>query len=559
MPNKTLYESFREIANENKSKTAVMWKENKRWKRKNYKTILREIDAFASALEKMKVKEMDRVAIFSENRKEWLISDFAINKIGAISVPIHTTSNEDTFHYCLKDSDTDLVIASEKCIEKLNSWKKIKKLRIISFDGDKKAKGCKNFYFYDLIESNQRENVDTRKNKKDIASIVYTSGTTGEPKGVILTNTNFISNIEGVYERLEIRRDDLFLSFLPLSHVLERTATQFVATMRGATIAYCEGIKKITDNMMELNPTIIVSVPKIFEKFYEKVLSELKKNPKKEKLFYWALKKKTFLARTFGDKVVLKKVRNKFGKNLRFAVSGGASIDSRIIKFFDKLGVNVIEGYGLTETSPIIGVNSLDDKKVGTIGKPLENVEVKIGHDKELLVRGPSITSGYWKKKEMTAEAIDKDAWFHTGDLVFMDSERNISIIGRKKEIIVTNNGKDVAPERIESSLNLSPYILQSVVIGHKKPFLSALIVPDQEALVNTDIDTNSIDELTSLIQKEVHKINKELMHHEQIEKFILMRAPFTLEAGELTPTMKIRRSIIENKCHNLIKGIYEK
>lgn len=567
----TIYKKFKEIVEKYGERPAVCWKENSRWLQYNYQEFLSLIDNLAGGLFGLKVNRGERLAILSENRPEWLMADLAINRLGAVSVPIHATANEQLIKYILKDSGSSFLIVSENLFEKhktlltnfvndeesrLAALRPLSGLRKIILISNNPGNYSAQFaLFKDLIKAATAE---LEVAESELASIVYTSGTTGEAKGVMLSNKNFLTNVEAALERIKINEHDKFLSFLPLSHVLERTAGSYVPILSGASIAYAEGIKKLADNLAEVRPTILISVPKIFETMHEKIIANLRaKNFFIRDLFFTSLKRPaTSWLRRLADALIYKKIRRLFGGRLRFAVSGGASINERILRFFKNVGVVIIEGYGLTETAPIVAANSLANGKIGTVGQPLSGVEVKIAVDKEILVKGEIVMRGYWQKEELTREVFDQDGWFKTGDLGFLDKENFLTVIGRKKEMIVTSNGKNISPEKIESLINLSPYISQSLVVGHKNSFLAALVVPDRE-MIKGKFRDEKID-LIKLISEEINKINREAMPHEAIKKFHLLDKPFTVEADELTPTLKARRTVIEARYAKEIDKLYK-
>ena len=588
----TIYEEFQKKAKASQKHKAVSWKENTEWQFFTYKEFLERIDNLAIGLTELGLSPGDRVAILSENRPEWSISDLALNKIRAISVPIHTTSKLPSIEYILRDSESKYLIISKKLFKEEYLEKfDLEKIILISKEKNSQTNNDKIILFSDLMQTNKqtfnKEEVELNSNQNDneenlgdepsttlhfaqdpgtekeknnlgdLASIIYTSGTTGEPKGVMLSNANFLSNILAVKKAIRVFPEDRFLSFLPLSHVLERTAGNYVPLFSGALIYYNTDIKELSDNLLYCQPSILISVPKIFERIYEKIFAQInKKGGLSKKLFFWSLRsRKSYLEHRIADLIVHRKIRRAFGGRLRFAVSGGASINERILKFFSKMKINIIEGYGLTETSPIISCNTLEENKIGTVGKPMDCLEVKIADDKEILMRGPSLMQGYWNKDNLTEEAI-QDTWFHTGDLGFLDSDSYLSIIGRKKDIIVTSNGKNVAPEKIEGMLNLSPYIDQALVVGHKQSYLVALFTLDCEKNIDGVCDLD-LDAQTNIIKKEVEKINRDLESYEKIRRFKILEKSFTIEDGELTPTLKVRRKIIEEKYSDVIEGMY--
>lgn len=553
----TIYQKFKEVCEQNPRRLVVYWKSDGHWFSSRYGEFLDQVDCLAGGLLKIGITKGERLAILSENRPEWLMMDLALNKIGGVSVPIHTTANQQLIEHILKDSGAkflavsqNLFLKQQNVIDEFGGLEKI----IILAEGTEVNKE-KIILFKDLLKVGQAE--EAVGESHDLASIIYTSGTTGEAKGVMLSNNNFLVNVAVANQRIKILPEDKFLSFMPLSHVLERTAGSYAAIFNGAAIAYAEGIKQLADNLKETKPTIIISVPKIFEKMYEKVINGIKeKNFLIRKFFFWSLKTKDkSMSHWLADQLIYHKIRKVCGGHLRFAISGGASIDEKILRFFKRIGIKIMEGYGLTETSPVVSVNALNDYRFGTVGQPLVGVEVKIADDKEILIKGEIVMLGYWNNPAETKEAMTEDGWFKTGDLGFLDLNNFLTIIGRKKEIIVTTNGKNVAPERIENVINLSPYIEQSVVVGHGQSFLAALIVPNYRAI--RDKFTLSVN-IHEIIGQEIKKANEKMMFYEQVKDFRLLKEPFTIEDDELTPTLKVRRKIIEAKYKKLIDSIYD-
>ncbi|MFH1225767.1 MAG: long-chain fatty acid--CoA ligase [bacterium] len=553
----TIYQKFKEACAQNPRRIAVYWKSKGDWFSFRYGEFLDQVDSLAGGLLKIGVIKGERLGILSENRPEWLMVDLALNKIGSVSVPIHATANQQLIEHILRDSGAKFLAISQNLFLKhqsaIDGLTGLEKIIILAEQTEVNKE--KIILFKDLLKVGKIE--ETFGESQDLASIIYTSGTTGEAKGVMLSNHNFLANVAAANQRVKILAEDKFLSFMPLSHVLERTAGSYAAIFNGAAIAYAEGIKQLVDNLKEVKPTILISVPKIFEKMYEKITNGIKeKNVLVRKFFFWSLKRKPkSLGSWLADKLIYHKIRKVLGGHLRFAISGGASIDEKILRFFKHIGVKVMEGYGLTETSPVVSVNALDDYKFGTVGQPLAGVEVKIADDKEILIKGETVMLGYWQNQEETKEAMTEDGWLKTGDLGFLDLNNFLTIIGRKKEIIVTTNGKNVAPERIENVINLSPYIEQSVVVGHGQGFLSALIVPNYQAIREKFTLSANAHEI---IGQEISKTNEKLMFYERVKDFRLLKEPFTIEADELTPTLKIRRKIIEAKYSKLIASIYD-
>ncbi len=552
------YQIFKKNASRYKSRPAVGWKEGRSWKSLKYKEVLKRVDYLAENLLELGVKRKEKVAILSENCPEWLMTDLALNKLRAISVPLHYTSNLDLIEYILKKSESKYMVVSNSLFQKNKDILNFDFLnKVIVIGANKKdLQNNKVVNFKDLLRPNQNNKVnEDEAEKNDLLSIIFTSGTTGKPKGVMLTNYNFISNTRSACEAIFVYPEDRFLSFLPLSHILERTAGHFVPLFSGASVYYAESIKKLPQNLKEVNPSILISVPRIFNKTHEKIFAKIKKsNFLIRKLFFCSLNKQgNFFLKFLANAIVYKKIKKVFGKNLRFAISGGASINKNILLFFKKIGITITEGYGLTETSPLISVNRLDNIKEGTVGELVSGVEIKIASDKEVLVKGNNVTQGYWKNEELNYDHFDEEGWFKTGDLGFLDKEGFLTIIGRKKEIIVTTNGKNISPEKIENLINLSPYIEQSLVVGHKRRYLHALIVPDFESAPQFKQDK----EMKEFIKKEINKINKKLEKHENIENIEILKKPFTIEENELTPTMKLKRKVVEAKYKDLIDKTY--
>jgi long-chain acyl-CoA synthetase len=418
----------------------------------------------------------------------------------------------------------------------------------------------------------------------DIITIIYTSGTTGDPKGAMITHKNILSNCEDIATFVPLNDTFVALSFLPLSHVFERTAGYYGMMFYGATIAYAESIDKIVDNMAEVRPLIMVSVPRVYEKMYAKIIEGVEAgSPSKKKIFYWAVAtgKQTIPYRLGGKaiplglsikyaiakKLVFSKIKAILGGRLLFFVSGGAPLAKDLGEFFFAADVAIIEGYGLTETSPILTVNPYGKMKFGTAGKPIPNCEIKIAPDGEILARGPMIMKGYFKKPEATAEAIEKDGYFHTGDIGFLDNEGYLHITDRKKDLIVTAGGKNIAPQPIENSLKMNRYVEQVAMIGDKKPYCVALVVPKFEAIESYAKQNNIayknrrelVDHprIVELIQNAIDSINATLAKYETIKKIKILPNEFTQETGELTPTLKVKRRVIMEKYKDIIEELY--
>lgn len=570
-------------------------KVNNQWQEISYSQFKEETELFALGLASIGVKRDDKVAIISENRPEWVYSDMAILGLGAIDVPLYPSLTASSVEFILNNSESVGIIVSNKF--QLNKILKIREncrgLKWIIVLNDKDIiPGEKNLHtFSDVKERGnhfKRENPHYFKEnmrqcgENDLCTIIYTSGTTGEPKGVMLTHKNIVSNINDALKSFDMRPTDVFLSFLPLCHIFERMAGYYTAFASGGLICYAQSIDTVAADLVDIKPTIVTSVPRLFERIYSRIIKNVESQPeKKQKIFYWALEtgRKYHAARKannipiglsikhkLADKLVFGKLRARTGGNLRFFISGGAALARELGEFFEAVGILVCEGYGLTESSPVIAANRLDDYKFGTVGKPFPSVEIKIAQDGEILAKGPNIMQGYYKNKKET-EATIKDGWLHTGDIGVFDAEGFLMITDRKKHLFKTSAGKYIAPTPIENLFLASKYIEQFILIGDRRMFLSALIVPDFEALKeyadSHDIKYSDNDDLVQnkevydLMENELGKFQKNLANYERVRKFALLDKPLSLDVGEITPTMKIRREVIENRYKNLIEGMY--
>ncbi|MBK7103949.1 MAG: long-chain fatty acid--CoA ligase [Ignavibacteriae bacterium] len=562
----------------------------------NYQEVRDITENLALGLASFGIKRGDKVAIISENRPEWYYSDFAILGLGAIDVPIYPNSTSDSIEYIINNSESVGVIVSTKF--QLNKVLKIKsKCRnlnfIINISNDDTEGEAGVYTFNQAIDRGKmykRENSShflnsiELVNENDLCTIIYTSGTTGEPKGVMLTNKNILSNVKSACEVIRVTDEDTFLSFLPLSHIFERMAGYYLAFSCGSTVAFAEGIEKVAQNMGEIKPTVMTGVPRLFERMYSKIKKNLEKQPeKKQKIFEWAvgvgqefreLKRNSRpvpftlnIKHKLAEKLVFNKLKQVTGGNLRFFISGGAALARELGVFFEAVGILVLEGYGLTESSPVITVNRENDYKFGSVGKTVPGVEVKIAKDGEILAYGPNIMQGYFKKKRETQEMII-DCWLHTGDIGVFDAEGFLIITDRKKSLFKTSGGKYVAPTPIENLFLGSKYIDQFIIIGDKRMFISALVVPDFEALreyadahripYKTNEDLIKLKQIEEMMEKDFTQFQKQLASYEKIRKFTLLSTPFTIESGEMTPSLKLKRKVIEERYKDLIEDMYK-
>ncbi len=584
---------FKTVCEKFPEKISYMVKTEGTYHSLKFKEVQKLVNNLAAGLSQLGVSGGNKVLLLSENRLEWAVADYAAMTLGAVTVPIYPTLLPSHIEFIINNSEGKVLILSGE-----HQLKKIREIRkkipaiehIISMDESADEQVINWQEMLTRGENFLRENpglldnILESLNRNDLASIIYTSGTTGLPKGVMLTHGNFLSNIEAGLDALTVDEKDVFLSFLPLSHVFERMAGHFLATFTGATIAYAENIETVAENLKEVQPTVMTSVPRFFEKVYARILDSLEEGSAvKKRIFLWAIDvgKKANLYKQKGrpltgllkaryavaDKLVYSKLRERMGGRARLFVSGGAPLAKEIAEFFNAAGLLLLEGYGLTESSPVITVNRKENFKFGSPGQPLYNVEVVIAEDGEILTRGPHVMKGYYKDEAETKETIDSENWLHTGDIGYLDKDGFLFITDRKKNIIVTSGGKNIAPQPIENLLLSSKYINQSVVLGDKRKYCTALIVPDIGNLKNYASE-NSINfededdllkkqEIYDLIRSEIDKLSVDLASYETIKKFRLLATEFTLENGDLTPTLKIKRNVVEQKYKKLIEEMY--
>jgi len=551
----------------------------------------RRVKYFSLGLRDLGLDSGDKLIILSENRPEWVITDLANLCLGGITVPIYTSLVPEQIKYIIDNSDAKIVLYSDAALGgKVEAVKSelTKVAHYITLESQAPDGVLTSDQVMRRGEKIYTENPDlfdgmaSEVKPDDVASIIYTSGTTGLPKGVMLTHRNFVSNVISATEVIEFTHEDAVLSFLPLSHSLERMVT-FCYLYKGCSIAYAESIDTIGENLLEVRPQIMVSVPRVFEKIYARVMNNvLASPPLKRKIFFWATKvgreygQKTLkddpipkalqFKRKIAHKLVFSKIIEKTGGRVKFFVSGAAPLSKDIAELFYAMGLVVLEGYGLTESSPVISVNRMEKIKFGTVGPPIPGVEVKIAGDGEILARGPNIMQGYYKMGEETNEAI-KEGWLYTGDIGYLDGDGFLVITDRKKDIIVTAGGKNVAPQPIENLLKTNTYISNAMVIGDKRKFMSALVIPNFEKLEEyakfnkisyedrKDLVKNN--QIISFLAAEVDRATPNLASYEKIKKIALLDREFEIEEGEITPTLKVKRNIIEEKYKDVINALY--
>jgi len=534
-----------------------------------------KICSLARALSDQGIKSGDRIVLLSENRPEWLIADLAIMSIGAITVPAYITNSIEDHIHILKDSEAIAGIAStKKHLQNLYlANKKVNKIKmLISIENGEKLEQKEFKSWNTLLNTHNSEGLnDVQKlaqswKSDEIACLIYTSGTGGRPKGVMLSHRNLLHNIRGANGILKDLglSNNIFLSFLPLSHSYEHMAGQFVPISIGAQIYYAEGIEMLATNMLEAQPTIMTAVPRLYETMYQKIKLGIRQNNKlKEMLFNKTIdlgKKRYESKRDLGfwniimdkilDKLVRDKVRNRFGGQLKAMVSGGAPLNPKIGIFFSALGVPILQGYGQTETAPLISANLPSNPRMDTVGPPVEGTEVKIAEDGEILVRGDLIMKGYWNNKKETSKVI-RDGWIHTGDIGAFVENGHLKITDRKKDIIVNSGGDNISPQKIEGLLTIQEEIMQAAVFGDKQSYLVALIVPDETW------SKSQTKDIRLTIKAVVDRVNKSLSTIEKIKRFTIISSPFSIENEQMTPTMKVRRHIVRDKYEAQLNKMY--
>lgn len=565
------------------------------WVKTTYGDAGKIVENLAFGLASVGINPGDNVAILSTNQSRWALSDYAITGLGAASVTVYPTLIAPQIKYIISNSDSKLIFTEDqeqtaKVMEFIDETPELKTVVVMNDDtsDDKRVIG-----FSDLMKTgadfkSQAGFTFEERSKAikpdDLLTLIYTSGTTGDPKGVMLTHKNLISNIVNGRKAIKIDHTDVFLSFLPLSHSFERMVGHLTAFSANGIVYYAESIDTVAADMQDVHPTVVVAVPRFFEKVHGRVIDKVSNDPAlRQKIFYWALgvgqksakyltrgsKPTGFLAFKFSlaDKLVFSKLKERVGGKLRFFVSGGAPLSKAIGEFFASANIPILEGYGLTETSPVITCNRTELFKFGTVGGTIDGVEVKIADDGEILCKGDNVMKGYYKNPEATAETIDKDGWFHTGDVGHLDDENYLVITDRIKNLIVTSGGKNIAPAQLENALILSKYIEQCLAIGDQRNFVSALIVPSQENLVAW-AEENSLPsedyatlimhpQVMELFEAEVEQSMEDFARYEKIKKFVLLPELWTISGGEITPSLKVKRKVVIEKYAEQIEQIY--
>jgi len=564
-----LNEIFESQKDKLRDKSLFWHKENGNWVSISWNEAGRQINILSEFLKTIEINKGDRVSIISKNSPFWCIADLAIMKIGAITVPAYTTSNENELLYLLNHSESKLALLDEEAYLKI---KKIKKKLIFTKKfillENLKSTENKSFFIYHkdilnkkIITNSQETNIDYKISKDDTACIIYTSGTSANPKGVMLSHNSIKSNIEGA----KIYLDDIkinnhkFLSILPLSHAYERTGGFLLPIYIGGEIFFSNNRDQLLNDLQFVNPTLMVAVPRLYDVLLKKISNSIKS---KNKIIKYLFEKNLILGNKkykneslnvkdkfldfIIDLTIRKKIKKIFGKNLMAFVSGGAALKQNAAIFFFSMGIKILQGYGQTEYSPIISITPFNNIKLDKVGKAIHLTEIKLSKDKEILVRGKSLMQGYWKDKKSTDKTII-NGWLHTGDLGLFDDENYLKILGRKNEMIVNSGGENIAPAPLEDLFLSYDEIDQIMIYGHEKPYLVALVYPSEE-----------IKENKKLVRKIFDEVNNNLSLTKKIRKFYLIKNPFSIESSELTPTLKMKRRIIEKNYHKELQSLYK-
>jgi len=556
------------------------------WVRYPTREVIDCMDQVSLGLLNLGVQPGDKIAIVSDSRPEWNFLDLGMQQIGAINVPVYPRINQETYKYIFNQAEVKIVFA-----ENAELYEKVQKVR-------DDAPSVKQVYTFEEVEGAEHwhtvlrsgvngngKTLEARRaavNPDDLVTIIYTSGTTGQPKGVMLSHQNIISNLRNCRNLLPVKSGHRALSFLPLNHVFERMLA-YLYMAAGVSIYYAEDISTIGDNLREIKPQIFTTVPRLLEKVYERIVSAgMEENLLKRMIFFWALN----LAHDYklpgrgwfydaqlniANRLVFDKWRQALGGEVEAVISGGAALNPKLARVFTAAGVPILEGYGLTETSPVLAVNRIEveGRRFGSVGRPIENVEIKIADDGEILCKGPNVTRGYYKKDEATEQAFDEHGWFHTGDVGKQDEDGFLYVTDRKKSVFKTSGGKYVAPQSIENHFKESYLVDQVMLIGEDRKMVTALIAPDFENLKDwcqkKDVECEWSDKkqvleneaVRSRFDKMVSKKNKDLNHVEQVKKFRLVSDEWTVESGELTPTMKVKREVVEENYEDIIEAMY--
>lgn len=591
----TLVHKFLAQVDQYRTRKALLFKNHGQYESLSWTQWARAVKHTALGLHLLRVRKGDRVGILSENCPQWTFADLGVLSLGAVVVPIYPTCSVQDIEYIIRNAEIEvLFISGEEQLAKVRPLLGSTPIRSIIDFRAAKPYDSRLLALNQLMEQGRLELLNNpelyrhlleRVTPNDLATIIYTSGTTGPPKGVMLTHANFMYNYVGSKEKIIVHDDDVALSFLPLSHVFERLAGYYFMVFSGATIAYAESMATVADDMLLVRPSIMAAVPRFYEKFYAKVIEKVDQGPPLKKwIFAWAekigseaaeyqmrqeemplgLELKALLA----SALVFHKIKKSMGDRLRFFISGGAPLNPFLGHFFYHVGILILEGYGLTETSPVIAVNSEEEFRFGTVGKPILFAEVKIAEDGEILTKGPCVMKGYFHNERATEEVL-KDGWFSTGDMGEIDPDGFLKITDRKKDIIVNSGGKKIAPQNLEKEFLEDPFLSQVVVLGDKRHYLTCLIVLNRakieemaEALAFPNLKWEDLAREPKVYQFIRDRLCPKISprpSYEQVKYFCLLPQELTQAAGDLTPTLKIKRRVVEEKYKNQIELMYSK
>lgn len=596
---RTINEMFQKAVRQRAGAALMSFKRDKKWFDITGKDLLERVSNLAVGLHKLGVKPGDRIALLAESSPDWSITDYAILSNSAVNVPIYPTQALDQVEFILKNSGARILFIStnrqlKRIKSVLDNYKNSERPLVYLFEEPKDA-SVSNIGEIEKQGAQELRNtpelferISNLSQPSDLATIIYTSGTTGVPKGVMLTHHNLTSNALRSGEVFDLQDGDQAMSFLPLSHVFERTVL-YIYMWYGVKVSFAKGVETVAEDIKEIRPTIVTAVPRLFEKIYATINKKASDaTPLQQKIFHRAMKVgrevagyidrqervplKLSLEYKVLDRLVFSKWKEAVGGRIRFFVSGGAALPSEIAYIFLGAGIQILQGYGLTETSPVVSFNRPDSNRIGTIGKTIPGVKVRVAEDGEILVQGDNVMQGYYQLPEESAQVLQEYAdgiWFHTGDIGTMDKEGYIRITDRKKDLMKTSLGKYIAPQPIENMIRSIPMVEQVIVIGNARKYPSALIVPTFDALVSyarsLKIETDNPAELVrhprviEYFKKKIDEVTQDLAPHEKVKKIALLDKEFSVEGGELTPTLKVRRKFVEDKHKDTINSLYPK
>ena len=577
----TLTQLFFENSLLYQNKTLFGFKKDGEWSHISWNEASDLVQDLSVGLHEIGVRKNDKISIIAENSYKWCVVDLAIISLGAITVPGYTTSNEDEIFYLLSHSEASVVFLNSKLLSTIeNILPKLDKIKhIVCIDEVKSTKLNKTINSFDnlidkgsksLGKSSFKEDTLYKVKEDDVVSIIYTSGTSSKPKGVMLTHKSIISNILGANElvkELEVK-DHKFLSIIPLSHAYEHTAGFFLPILIGAEIFFNENRDQIVNDLLSVKPSLMTAVPRLYEVLHKKINNQLSNQSKiTQKLFSKTIELGTkkfekhellFIEKLQDfalDKLVRKKIQKKFGGNLKAFISGGAALNEQVGLFFQSLGINILQGYGQTECSPLISCNPIHNIKINSVGPVIKGIDIKLSKQNEILVKGDSLMKGYWKDKKNTNNTII-DGWLHTGDLGSIDEDGYLYISGRINEMIVNSGGENIAPVPIENLLMSYDEIEQALVCGHNRPFLISVLIPNETLL---KANRSNVNKMKTDFQNIINNVNKQLSQNKKIRKFILSDKLFSIENSQLTPTLKMKRRVIEAFYKDEIESLYKK